>query len=108
MNGIANLQAAVKGARPVIFVGAGASMEPPTNLPSWRDVNRIIVNALAAGAIPVVGEAEAHAEEAIGFSTTRKTLPTAPCAKRRRRDGDETRHLLRAAGALKDDPASVD
>lgn len=53
-------------------------------------------------------QAKAHAEEAIGFSTTRKTLPTAPCVKRRRRDGDETRHLLRAAGALKDDPASVD
>lgn len=54
-------------------------------------------------------QAKAHAEEAIGFSTTRKTLPTAPCAKRRRRDGDETRHLLRApARALKDDPASVD
>lgn len=24
-------------------------MGPPTNLPSWRDVNRIIVNALATG-----------------------------------------------------------
>jgi len=34
MDGIANLQAAAKGARLVIFVGAGASMGPPTDPPS--------------------------------------------------------------------------
>jgi tetratricopeptide (TPR) repeat protein len=60
MDGIANLQAATTDARLVIFVGAGVSMGSPTNLPSWRDVNRIIVNALASNAIPVVSEAAAR------------------------------------------------
>jgi NAD-dependent SIR2 family protein deacetylase len=44
------LLTAAKESRLVIFVGAGVSMGAPTNLPSWRDVNRIIVRSLAASA----------------------------------------------------------
>jgi SIR2-like domain len=32
----------------VIFVGAGISMLPPTSLPSWYDLNRMTLSALAA------------------------------------------------------------
>ncbi|MDQ6831550.1 MAG: tetratricopeptide repeat protein [Gemmatimonadota bacterium] len=55
----AELVSAARDARLVIFAGAGASMGAPTNLPSWRDVNRIVVRALAASAAPVIGDAEA-------------------------------------------------
>jgi tetratricopeptide (TPR) repeat protein len=40
----------------VIFAGAGISMAAPTNLPSWRDVNRIVIRSLAAAASSAVGE----------------------------------------------------
>src|SRR5438067_1406604 len=49
------LMSAAQSSRLVIFVGAGASMGPPTNLPSWRDVNRIVVRALASTAAAAVG-----------------------------------------------------
>lgn len=59
MDGIANLLHAAESKRLVLFVGAGTSMAPPTNLPSWRDVNRIVVGSLAAGAAPMLGDKEA-------------------------------------------------
>lgn len=59
VNEIAKLLAAAQNSRLAVFVGAGVSMGPPTNLPSWRDVNRIVVRALASVAAPVVGERSA-------------------------------------------------
>ena len=50
------LMAAAQRSRLVVFVGAGASMGAPTNLPSWRDVNRIVVRSLAATAASAVGD----------------------------------------------------
>jgi tetratricopeptide (TPR) repeat protein len=50
------LLAAARDSRLVIFAGAGISMGAPTNLPSWRDVNRIVVRSLAASATSAVGE----------------------------------------------------
>ena len=50
------LLAAARDSRLVIFAGAGISMAAPTNLPSWRDVNRIVVRSLAASAAAAVGE----------------------------------------------------
>ena len=50
------LLAAARDSRLVIFAGAGISMGAPTNLPSWRDVNRIVVRSLAASAASAVGE----------------------------------------------------
>jgi tetratricopeptide (TPR) repeat protein len=50
------LLAAARDSRLVIFAGAGISMGAPTNLPSWRDVNRIVVRSLAASAVSAVGE----------------------------------------------------
>jgi tetratricopeptide (TPR) repeat protein len=47
---------AARDSRLVIFAGAGISMAAPTNLPSWRDVNRIVVRSLAAAASSAVGE----------------------------------------------------
>jgi len=47
---------AARDSRLVIFAGAGISMAAPTNLPSWRDVNRIVVRSLAASAASDVGE----------------------------------------------------
>lgn len=41
--------------RILIFAGAGISMAPPTNLPSWRDFNRVVVRTLARSAIRVLG-----------------------------------------------------
>ncbi len=55
MAGTEKLIAAALESRLVIFAGAGVSMGAPTNLPSWRDVNRIVVRALAAEAQKVVG-----------------------------------------------------
>ncbi len=52
----AKLLAAARDSRLVIFAGAGISMSAPTNLPSWRDVNRIVVRSLAASAASAVGE----------------------------------------------------
>ena len=34
----------------VVFAGAGCSMLPPTNLPSWWNLNRAVIDALAAEA----------------------------------------------------------
>jgi tetratricopeptide (TPR) repeat protein len=50
------LLAAARDSRLVIFAGAGISMGAPTNLPSWRDVNRVVVRSLAASAASAVGE----------------------------------------------------
>ena len=50
------LLAAARDSRLVIFAGAGISIGAPTNLPSWRDVNRIVVRSLAASATSAVGE----------------------------------------------------
>ena len=61
MEGIANLLTAAQSKRLVLFVGAGVSMTPPTQLPSWRDVYRIVARSLAAAAAPVVGAQEAEA-----------------------------------------------
>jgi len=47
---------AAKNGRLVIFAGAGISVGPPTNLPSWREVNRLVVSALAGEAASLVGE----------------------------------------------------
>ena len=47
---------AARNSRLVVFVGAGASMGPPTNLPSWRDVNRIVVRSLTSHAALAVGD----------------------------------------------------
>jgi tetratricopeptide (TPR) repeat protein len=55
----AALLTAARNGRLVVFVGAGASMGPPTNLPSWRDVNRIVVRSLASTASLAVGSAAA-------------------------------------------------
>src|SRR5437764_4113552 len=49
------LMSAAQSSRLVVFVGAGASMGAPTNLPSWRDVNRIVVRSLASTAADAVG-----------------------------------------------------
>lgn len=56
MDEIAKLLAAARESRLVIFAGAGVSMGAPTNLPSWRDVNRVVVRSLASAAAPVVSE----------------------------------------------------
>src|SRR5262245_29042975 len=61
MGGIDKLLAAVRQKQLVLFVGAGASMAAPTNLPNWRDVNRIVVRSLAAGAAASVGADSANA-----------------------------------------------
>lgn len=53
-DGTPALLAAARDSRLVIFAGAGVSMAPPTNLPSWRAFNRSVVRALAAGAAPIV------------------------------------------------------
>ncbi len=53
----AKLLAAARNSRLVIFAGAGISVGAPTNLPSWRDVNRIVVRSLASAAAPAVSEA---------------------------------------------------
>jgi hypothetical protein len=49
---IAKLLAAARESRLVIFAGAGVSIGAPTNLPSWIDVNRLIVRSLASAAAP--------------------------------------------------------
>lgn len=59
-DGIAKLLKVAESKKLVLFVGAGASMAAPTNLPSWRDVNRIVVRSLAAGAASVLGGKEAE------------------------------------------------
>ncbi|MEO8434319.1 MAG: tetratricopeptide repeat protein [Pyrinomonadaceae bacterium] len=56
---IAKLLIAAQNRRLVIFVGAGVSVAPPTNLPAWRDVNRIVVRSLASAATPVLGQQQA-------------------------------------------------
>jgi tetratricopeptide (TPR) repeat protein len=53
---ITTLIAAAQSSRLVIFVGAGASMGAPTNLPSWREVNRIVVRSLATSASSAIGD----------------------------------------------------
>jgi tetratricopeptide (TPR) repeat protein len=56
MTATETLLSAARESRLVIFAGAGVSIEPPSNLPSWRDVNRIVVRSLAAQAAEAIGE----------------------------------------------------
>lgn len=73
---ITTLLAAAQQSRLVIFVGAGASMGAPTNLPSWRDVNRIVVRSLTTTAASVVGDAlAANAAELILARHEKEKLP---------------------------------
>ena len=53
---IEKLLAAARESRLVIFAGAGVSVGAPTNLPSWSDVNRLVVRSLASAAAPAVSE----------------------------------------------------
>ena len=70
------LLAAARDSRLVIFAGAGISMGAPTNLPSWRDVNRIVVRSLAASAASAVGEPlAARAADMILARHEQKKLP---------------------------------
>jgi hypothetical protein len=45
---VPRLVAAAKSGRLVVFAGAGISVEPPTALPSWWDLNAAAVRAIAA------------------------------------------------------------
>ncbi|MEP6495059.1 MAG: tetratricopeptide repeat protein [bacterium] len=74
-DGRATLLAAAESSRLVIFVGAGASIGPPTNLPSWRDANRIVIEALASTAQSVVGDHATHAAKLIVARHTQEKLP---------------------------------
>lgn len=49
------LLAAARESRLVVFAGAGVSIGTPTNLPAWRDVNRIIIRSLAAASADTLG-----------------------------------------------------
>jgi hypothetical protein len=49
---IKNLLAAARESRLVISAGTGVSIGAPTNLPSWSDVNRLVVRSLASAAAP--------------------------------------------------------
>ena len=70
------LLAAARDSRLVIFAGAGISMGPPTNLPSWGAVNRIVVRSLAASAALAVGEPlAAKAADLILARHEQKKLP---------------------------------
>ena len=54
-------------------------MAAPTNLPSWRDVNRIVVRSLAASAASAVGEPlAARAADLILARHEQKKLPPEP------------------------------
>lgn len=50
------LIAAARESRLIIFAGAGISMGAPTSLPSWRDVNRLVIGSLAEQAAAVIGD----------------------------------------------------
>jgi len=70
------LFAGARQSRLVIFAGAGISMAPPTNLPSWRDFNRIVIRALAEVSAPIVTENLANsAAELILARHAREKLP---------------------------------
>ncbi|UVT16929.1 MAG: tetratricopeptide repeat protein [Nitrospira sp.] len=60
---------AVDESRLVIFAGAGISMAPPTNLPSWRDFNHVVIRALADASTPLLGRA--LADRAVDVVSTR-------------------------------------
>ena len=71
------LLAAARERRLVVFAGAGISMAAPTSLPSWRDVNRIVVRSLASEAAQGVGAAlaEQGAELILGRHEQNKLPP---------------------------------
>jgi tetratricopeptide (TPR) repeat protein len=72
------LLAATKESRLLIFAGAGVSMGPPTNLPSWTEVNRIVVRSLAASAARAIGQPLAsNASEIILNRHAKEKLPPA-------------------------------
>jgi tetratricopeptide (TPR) repeat protein len=50
-------------------------MGAPTNLPSWRDVNRIVVRSLASSAMPSVGDAAVRAADLILARHAKEKLP---------------------------------
>jgi tetratricopeptide (TPR) repeat protein len=76
VNDLSQALAAAQAGRLVVFVGAGVSMGSPTDLPSWRDVNRLVVGALASGAEPVVGKSlAAQGEQLILARHEREKLP---------------------------------
>lgn len=56
------LSKSLNESRVIVLAGAGTSMVAPTSLPSWRDVNRAVLNALVAGAAPVLDDARALAD----------------------------------------------
>ena len=45
--------------RIIVFAGAGVSMGPPTCLPSWIDINRSVLEALAARLTSLIGKEKA-------------------------------------------------
>ena len=64
-------------------------MDAPTNLPSWRDVNRIVVTSLAARAATLVGKEISgdaarilltrHEQERLPPDTRRRCSPSCSC-----------------------------
>jgi tetratricopeptide (TPR) repeat protein len=62
--------------RLVIFAGAGISMAPPTNLPSWRDFNHVVIRALADGSAPLLDRALAdRAVDVVSARHRQEKLP---------------------------------
>ncbi len=92
------LQAAGES-RLVIFAGAGISMAPPTNLPSWRDFNRVVIRALADASAPLLDRALTdRAVDAVSARHRQEKLPPEYQAQLlaeilRRRYFDVIRHL---------------
>jgi tetratricopeptide (TPR) repeat protein/NAD-dependent SIR2 family protein deacetylase len=76
MEGTAKLVAAARESPLVVFAGAGVSMAPPTNLPSWREFNGAVVRALADSAAPLVSQPIAsRAAEVVLARHAEKKLP---------------------------------
>ncbi|MGC4098809.1 MAG: tetratricopeptide repeat protein [Nitrospira sp.] len=92
------LQAAGES-RLVIFAGAGISMAPPTNLPSWRDFNHVVMRALADASGPLLDRTLAdRAVAVVSARHTQEKLPPEYQAQLlaeilRRRYFDVIRHL---------------
>lgn len=73
MSRIAN---AAREGRLIVFAGAGVSMIPPTALPSWRDVNTIVIDALSDAAATLLGrELSVQAREILLQRHTNERLP---------------------------------
>lgn len=90
---------AIGESRLVIFAGAGISMAPPTNLPSWRDFNHVVIRALADASAPLLDRALAdRAVDVVSTRHTQEKLPPEYQAQLlaeilRRRYFDVIRHL---------------